>query len=93
MRQMLSPEDLFVRLERAFRRRARVCRGCVFTLPFRIRHANGNGADWSVIPSSECSETCRFILEDLVTEHQQAYQLAHGVSRPGGRRRLRPRPH
>ena len=93
MREMLSPEDLFVRLERAFRRRTRDCKACVFTLPYRTKRANGDLADWTVVPSADCSETCRFILEDLVTEHQQAFQLAHGVSRPGGRRRLRPRPH
>lgn len=68
----LTAVDLFVLLEREFRRK-RGCRACAFTLPFRT--GNKRGAGWSVIPSVTCSEVCRLFLEQLVAEHQAAYRL------------------
>lgn len=72
--KLLPPEDLFVLLERAFRRKARDCDACLFTLPHWVS-ADGAGANWSVIPSAACSDTCRGILEDLVARHQVSYRL------------------
>ena len=69
----LSAADLFVLLERAFRRR-RECHACAFTLPFRT--AAAGPSNWSVIPSHACSEPCRLVLEQLVAEHQACYRLA-----------------
>ena len=73
--QSVCAPDLFVLLERAYRSRARSCAACVFTLPFRIASRPGM-PNWSVIPSAECSETCRGTLEELVAKFQQTYRLA-----------------
>ena len=71
----LAALDLFVLLERTFRRRSRNCRGCGFSLPFRLDDAPSS--NWSVIPDSQtCSPKCEAILEDVVAEFQEAYRLA-----------------
>ena len=70
----LDASDLFVLLERAFRRRSRECRGCGFSLPFRMPAQRG--PNWSVIPSQTCSPECKLILDDLVNEFQSSYRLA-----------------
>jgi len=74
--QTVTPSDLFVVLERAFRRRSRGCRKCNFSLPFSIPDSN----TWSVDPSESCSHFCRLVLEDLVHEFRGAYRLTS----PGG---------
>ena len=73
-RHPLKPADLYVMLERAFRRESRNCVDCSFTLPHALATA-GKG-DWSVIPSTSCSEACRMILEDVVARHRLMYRLA-----------------
>lgn len=74
----LAASDLFVVLERAYRRRAPKCETCKFSLPFRTD--SGNPAGWSVIPSDECCGVCQLILEDLIAEHQAAYRLAESLN-------------
>ena len=71
----LDPADLFVLLERTFRRRARDCRGCGFSLPFRV-DVPEKGTNWSVIPAHTCSPKCQAVFEELLTEFQRAYRLA-----------------
>jgi len=71
---VLDATDLFVLLERAFHRRSRGCRGCLFSLPFRV--SAGGGARWSVVASQSCSTNCRAILEDLLEEFQTCYRLS-----------------
>jgi len=71
----LDPADLFVLLERAFRRRARDCRGCGFTFPFRV-NASEKGTNWSVIPAQTCSPKCQAIFEEMLAEFQRSYRLA-----------------
>ena len=71
---MLDASDLFVLLERAFRRRSRECHGCSFSLPFRVEDAPG--INWSVIPVQTCSPKCESILEQVVREFQATYRLA-----------------
>lgn len=72
----LPAADLFVVLEKAYRRKARNCDACNFSLPFRTEANGAYDANWSVIPSSGCCGTCRDILEDLIAEHQATYRLA-----------------
>jgi hypothetical protein len=71
----LDPADLFVLLERTFRRRARDCRGCGFSLPFRVEVPE-NGTNWSAIPAQTCSPKCQGVFEELLAEFQRAYRLA-----------------
>jgi hypothetical protein len=72
----LPAADLFVVLEKAYRKKARNCDTCNFSLPFRTDSPGACDANWSVIPSSGCCGTCRDILEDLIAEHQISYRLA-----------------
>jgi hypothetical protein len=71
----LDATDLFVMLDRTFRRRSRECRGCGFSLPFRMNGTH-QGANWSVIPSETCSPKCQAILDEVLQEFQAAYRLA-----------------
>ena len=74
--QSMTPSDLFVVLEQAFRRRSRGCRACDFSLPYHVPNSN----TWSVDPSKSCSDFCRLVLADLVDEYRGAYSL----TAPGG---------
>lgn len=71
----MQASDLFVVLEKAFRRRSRRCSRCQFSLPFRT---DPQGADerWSVTPTETCSYDCRLILEELIAEYQRRYHLS-----------------
>ena len=72
----LGASDLFVMLEKEYRKRARGCAACAFTLPYRISRAEGAEGAWSVIPTATCSADCRSVLEDLVALFQKSYRLA-----------------
>lgn len=72
----LPAPDLFVVLDRAFRRRARECAACAFTLPFRLPNRRSGAANWSVAAAAACSEKCKLILDELVAQHQAAYRLS-----------------
>ena len=76
----LGAADLFVVLERAYRRKAPNCDACNFSLPFRTDTRSAYEGNWSVIPSSGCCGTCQLILEDLIAEHQLAYRLAETIN-------------
>jgi hypothetical protein len=69
--QVVTPSDLFVVLERAFRRRTRQCSKCAFSLPYRLPGSNA----WAVDAAQSCSSFCRLVLEDLIDEFQGAYRL------------------
>ena len=81
--QPMRAVDLFVLLDKAYRRRTRRCGKCGFSLPFAVfrddRHEVG---DWAVDPSEECTAECRGELEALVSSFQKRYRLA-GTGRPG----------
>ena len=76
--QAIGSADLFVMLERAFRRESRNCVACNFTIPYELAHDHG---DWSVIAGSSCSDQCRQVLEDLVARYRRKYHLAEGDPR------------
>jgi hypothetical protein len=92
MKNALPAPDLFVVLDRAFRRRARECSGCAFTLPFHLPKRRAGAANWSVAAAAACSEKCKLILDELVAQHQSTYELAanDSGSRP---KRLKSRAH
>ena len=68
----LPATDLYVMLERAFRRESRNCKTCSFTLPYELAVDHG---EWSVIPATTCSDDCRQLLEDIVSRFQGKYRL------------------
>lgn len=75
-RVALSAADLFVVLEKAFRRRARECEACAFSIPFFISASGTRGANWTVVPGAQCTENCRLVLEEIIAKHQSSYRLA-----------------
>lgn len=76
-RNPLKAADLYVMLERAFRRETRNCVDCSFSLPYAVASAG----DWSVIPANTCSDACRMVLDDLVGRYRAMYRLAEGDRR------------
>jgi hypothetical protein len=74
-RTQLNASDLYVVLEKAFRRRARDCAGCTFTIPYAQPARDGHD-DWSVLLTHNCSPRCVGILEEVVTRAREEYQLA-----------------
>lgn len=74
----LPPADLFVLLDKAYRRKARRCGSCGFSLPYRVFRDGSDRADgaWAVIPSEDCSHECRGILEELVGSFQKSHRLS-----------------
>jgi hypothetical protein len=78
----VGASDLFVVLDKAYRRRARRCGKCGFTIPFAVfRSEEGEEGAWAVDPSDECTPECRGELEELVARFQKKYRLA-GSDRP-----------
>lgn len=75
-RTQLNASDLFVVLEKAFRRRAPDCSGCTFTIPYSQRNYGSDGKDWSIVLTENCSPKCRTILEDIVMRARREYELA-----------------
>ena len=76
----LAAADLFVVLEKAYRRRAKKCHACNFSLPFLTDARSASDANWTVIPSEGCCGVCKLILEDLISEHQATYRLAERLN-------------
>ena len=67
----VTAADLFVLLDREFRRRkARDCAGCIVQLPFRVR-----GADWEAVAPGNCVRGCNAVFEEIVREFQRLYAL------------------
>jgi hypothetical protein len=75
-RTAMSAADLFVLLDREYRRRRlRECGDCFVQLPFRVDEPVNGNANWElVIP--QCKQACESILQELVNEYQGRYVLA-----------------
>lgn len=75
-RTAMAAADLFVLLDREFRRRKPSdCKTCFVQLPYRIDTLRGDGANWEAIVPGNCGSGCHEILEEIVVEHQQRYDL------------------
>ena len=82
----LSASDLFTMLDRDFRRQARQCTKCYFSMPYRLFTSPRDPGNWSVIPSSTCSHYCEAMLDDVVSKYRSTYRLSdtgrfHAVGR------------
>ena len=74
-RAPMSAADLFVLLDREFRRRQpRECGACYVQLPFRVDVPAGGNANWEVVIAS-CPVACESVLQELVAEFQERYEL------------------
>ena len=74
-RTQMNASDLFVVLEKAFRRRAPDCCGCTFTIPYPQQYRGAPQNDWSVLLTENCSPRCRAVLEDILARARREYQL------------------
>lgn len=75
-RTELAAADLFVLLDREFRRRkSSACAGCFVQLPYRIDTFAGGGCNWEVTSLPECEFACGALLEEIVQELQARYAL------------------
>jgi hypothetical protein len=81
--QPIGAADLFVVLDKEYRRRHRRCSKCGFSIPYGVfRGEGGYGGAWAVDPSEECAPECRHALEELVSTYQKKFRLERSA-RPG----------
>ena len=74
-RTAVTAADLFVLLDREFRRRKpRDCPDCFVQLPYRV-DARGADANWEVVTPAGCTNGCEAAFEELVAEFQALYDL------------------
>ena len=75
-RTPIAAADLYVLLQREFRRRqVPECTTCFVQLPFRVDNTNHAGANWEILFPSECSRGCREILDEIVEDFSRRYNL------------------
>ena len=72
----MTAADLFVLLDREFRRRKpRECTTCHIQLPYRVTQSGGFDANWDVVLPQHCGLGCEAVFEEVVQEFQALYQL------------------
>jgi len=75
-RTSTTAADLFVLIDREFRRRKpRECANCYVALPYRIDAPDVDTANWEIVPPSGCPWGCSLLLDEIVGEFQQLYKL------------------
>ena len=73
----IYPADLYVLLEREFKRRKPTeCEACYIQLPYRVDRLDTNLANWELLIPPACPYGCRVVIEDLVQEFGNLYDLA-----------------
>ena len=71
----LTIEELFVTLDREFRRRRpRECGACYVALPYRV-DVEGDVPNWELPLALPCELGCPETLDELVSELQARYRL------------------
>jgi hypothetical protein len=71
----MAAADLFVLLDREFRRRKpRECATCFVQLPYRVDAAPGQ-PNWEVIAPPRCARGCSELFDELLHEFQEMYEL------------------
>lgn len=70
----LTAADLFVLLEREFRRRRRDCDACSVSLPFPVEGHSETGA-WDMVMPQNCAQGCEEIVETLLSQLRERYAL------------------
>lgn len=72
----VTPADLFVLLDREFRRRRpRECATCFVQLPYRVDAMNDDEPNWEIVPPAQCSNGCAIVLEEILHDYQSRYAL------------------
>jgi hypothetical protein len=77
----LAASDLFVLLDREFRRRRpRECPSCEAQLPYPVQRP-GAVSNWEALVPMGCGQGCATIFEEVLAEFQRMYELkAEGAS-------------
>ena len=74
-RKPITAGELYVQLDREFRqRRPRECASCYLLLPYRVDRHDG-GPNWEVIVPPSCGYGCSDVIEELVAQYGQHYEL------------------
>ena len=73
-RKPITAGELYVQLDREFRqRRPRECANCYLLMPFRVDR--DEGPNWEVIAPPSCGHGCADIIDELVAEYAELYDL------------------
>jgi hypothetical protein len=76
-RKTITAGELYVILDREFRsRQSSDCTSCYFLLPFRVDQHDGAKANWEVIVPPGCPHDCSSLVDEIVDEYGQIYELA-----------------
>jgi hypothetical protein len=72
----ISAAELYVLLARELRRRqSRPCNACFIDLPRASERLDASGPNWIVAMPADCGGECRGIIEDLIAQYGQLYDL------------------
>ena len=74
-RTQVTTADLYVMLEREFRRRKSPCRLCFVQLPYRV-DSHGDECNWEMHMPADCGNGCAAALVRLVGDFQDLYTLS-----------------
>ena len=79
-RTEIDAADLYVLLQREFRRRQPgECKTCFVQLPFRVDRLDPHAPNWELVMPPHCDRGCAAILEDLMGDFGTLYDLRpHG---------------
>lgn len=72
---LLAAADLYVLLQRELRRRQANCTSCFMQLPFRVDRNEPDVPNWEVVSPPPCDSGCSGVIEELVFEFGQLYDL------------------
>lgn len=75
-RTAISATELYVLLNREFKRRqSRDCTECDIQLPYLVDRREAISPNWEVISPTDCGSGCRELVEEIVLELSQRYDL------------------
>ena len=78
-RTEIEAADLYVLLQREFRRRqSGNCDACFVQLPFRVDRHDDYAPNWELVMPPQCPNGCVELLEELVVEYGTLYDLRSG---------------
>ncbi|HEX4333607.1 MAG TPA: hypothetical protein VH040_15830 [Usitatibacter sp.] len=80
-RTELAAADLYVLLQRELRRRQANCTDCFMQLPFRVDRNDPDAPNWEVVMPPPCNHGCAGLIDELVFEFGQLYDLRGDTER------------
>lgn len=74
-REPVAAADLFVLIDREFRRRKRRdCAACFAPFPYRVERGGG-APNWEISLPAGCGNGCDLVLEELAGELRTRYEI------------------